>query len=251
MESQFDDLPSLYENMAEWPFRRDVEIPNVFATLGDVRNRDILDFGCGNGMYSRWLKKRGADKVVGYDVSEGMLRYARRWEEEDPVGIEFISNLPPESDGQFDIVLAVYVLPYARTVDELRKLCAQMTRPLKPGGRLITLPIHPDYVRDRRYYEPMGLRLAPFGDDVDGGKVQLDLFMGSFSAQVTAYVWSRESLDDALYRAGSSIVQWVEYGRMRDGQHPTVDSSLQAYLDKPHAALLNCVIGAHSVDAAG
>jgi toxoflavin synthase len=251
MESQFDDLAALYENMSEWPFRRDVEIPNVFAILGDVRERDILDFGCGNGMYSRWLKARGARRIVGYDISRGMLNYAKRREENDRLGIDFTSELPRELEGQFDIVLAVYVLPYASSVVELDDMCTQMARVLRPGGRLITLPIHPGYARDRQYYEPLGFRLAPLGDDVDGGKVQLDLCMKPYDVHVIAYVWNHASLDKALHRAGFSVVQWVEFGQLGAAEPSSPDPALQAYLNKPHAALLNCVLGADRVRAAG
>ncbi|RDK02990.1 class I SAM-dependent methyltransferase [Paraburkholderia lacunae] len=239
MESQFDDLAALYDEMASWPFRRDMEIPNVLATLGDVSGRDILDFGCGNGMYSRWLKERGARRVTGYDVSDGMLNYARRREEKDGLGITFTQNLS-DLDGQFDIVLAVYVLPYATTHEGLHELCVSMARPLRRGGRLIALPIHPDYARDPSYYEPYGLRLAPEGPDVDGGRVQLDLCLPPHESRVTAYVWSKESLDAALYAAGLGPVQWVQYGLIGRSANTGADDFMEAYWRKPHAAILNC-----------
>lgn len=243
MESQFDDLAALYEDMAQWTLRRDIEIPNVFATLGDVRERDILDFGCGTGMYSRWLKERGARRVVGYDISEGMLSYARRREEKERLGISYSSELSGALYGQFDIVLGVYVLPYARTFEELCELCALMVRALKPGGRLVTLPVHPAYARDRKYYEPYGIRLVPLGEDKDGGQVQLDICKEPYDISVNAYFWSRESLNAALYGAGLSVVQWVEHGEMRTPTSLASDVSPQTYLKKPHAALLNCVNG--------
>ncbi|MCA1004375.1 hypothetical protein LCL87_01460 [Rhodococcus hoagii] len=50
MQSQFDELADLYEGTAGRPFRKHLEIPNVLATLGDREGRDVLDFGCGNGI---------------------------------------------------------------------------------------------------------------------------------------------------------------------------------------------------------
>ncbi|HTF86671.1 MAG TPA: methyltransferase domain-containing protein [Niabella sp.] len=69
---QFDDLSSLYEDMASWPFRKEIETPSVLETLGDVRGKDVLDFGCGDGTYSRILKRLGARRVVGFDVADGI-----------------------------------------------------------------------------------------------------------------------------------------------------------------------------------
>lgn len=245
MPSQFDELPDLYEGMADWPFRRHLEIPNVLAALGDLRDRDVLDFGCGNGMYSRWLKEQGAGRVVGYDVSDGMLEYARAWERKSARGITFTSELTDDLDGRFDLVLAVYVLPYATTRDELHAMCAQMARPLRPGGRLVTLPIHPDYDRDPSYYERYGFRLTPLGADTDGGRVRLDLFDPANRADadedtVTAFVWTKPSIDDAMHAAGFQLVQWIDHAQVRSPAADAEADLLRGYWERPHAAILNC-----------
>lgn len=245
MQSQFDELADLYEGMAAWPFRRHLEIPNVLAALGDLEGRDILDFGCGNGMYSRWLKERGAQRVVGYDVSDGMLEYARRWELNSPRGISFTSDLTDDLEERFDLVLAVYVLPYATTRDELHDMCAQMARPLRPGGRLVTLPIHPDYDRDPSYYERYGFRLTPIGPDEDGSQVRLDLFEPSNGDNadedtVIAHVWEKPSIDDAMHAAGFQLVQWIDHAQVRSPEADAEADLLRDYWTKPHAAILNC-----------
>ncbi|MGW0043673.1 class I SAM-dependent DNA methyltransferase [Rhodococcus sp. NPDC003348] len=246
MQSQFDELADLYEDMAGWPFRRFLEIPNFLAVLGDLADRDVLDFGCGNGMYARLLKEQGARRVVGYDVSDGMLEYARAREVENPLGIEFASDLGDDLAGRFDLVLAVYVLPYATTRQELHAMCAQMAKPLRPGGRLVTLPIHPDYVRDPAYYERFGFRLTPIGPDVDGGEVQLDLFGPGGAGDedtVTAYVWTKDSIDEAMHAAGFALTQWVDYGRYRSAAADSEEELLRAYWERPHAAIVNCRLG--------
>lgn len=240
MESQFDELASLYEDMAQWPFRKQMEIPNVFAVLGDLTGRDVLDFGCGNGMYSRWMKARGARRVVGYDVSDGMLQYARRREEKERLGIEHTSNLSADLDGRFDLVLAVYVLPYATTREELDAMCASMARPLRPGGRLVALPIHPDYVRETSYYEQYGFRMTPDGPDVDGGKVRLDLCKPPYDATVTAYYWNKDSLESAMHGAGFRPVQWVSHGLLSREENDEAGGFMRPYWRKPHAAIMNC-----------
>lgn len=238
--AQFDALAAMYEDMATWPFRRDMEIPNVLAVLGDLHNRDVLDFGCGNGMYARWMKQRGARRVVGYDVSEGMLEYARQREARERLGIEHVSALGRDCEGVFDLVLSVYVLPYATNADELFEMCATMARALKPGGRLVALPIHPDYVRQRDYYEPYGFRMMPDGADVDGGKVRLDLCKPPFDVSVTAYYWSKESLESAMHQAGLSPVQWVQHGLLGGDRHESADRFMRAHWQRPHAAILHC-----------
>jgi cyclopropane fatty-acyl-phospholipid synthase-like methyltransferase len=42
-----------------------------------VKDRKFLDVGCGNGMYSLELARRGAAKVVGIDIAEVMIDLCR------------------------------------------------------------------------------------------------------------------------------------------------------------------------------
>jgi len=241
--AQFDPLASLYEDMATWPFRRDIEIPSTLEAVGDVDGRDVLDFGCGTGMYARRLKARGARRVVGYDLADGMLAYARRRAANDGVDIAFTSELTPDLDAQFDVVLAVYVLPYAQTRDELGRMCADMLRPLRPGGRLVALPIHPRYEPRPAYYESYGFRLDPEGEDPyrDGCRVRLDLCCRQHQASVHAWYWSRETLEACLRQAGAASVAWRNpHAPSCEGAGRRPAESLRAYLERPHAALIEC-----------
>ena len=43
-----------------------------------VANRSFLDVGCGNGLYSLELARRGAGKVVGLDIAEVMIDLCKR-----------------------------------------------------------------------------------------------------------------------------------------------------------------------------
>lgn len=89
----FDAHADLYEKMFAAPYRKYLEIPTIDALLGDLTGLSVLDFGCGPGFISRWLQGKGAKRVVGYDVSEGMLSYAQHLEQQQPQGISYIATL--------------------------------------------------------------------------------------------------------------------------------------------------------------
>ncbi|AKT42057.1 class I SAM-dependent methyltransferase [Chondromyces crocatus] len=238
--SQFNELAGLYEEMALWPFRKDIEIPSVLYHLGDLTGRDVLDFGCGSGFYARMLKARGARRVVGYDEADGMMRYARRREEKERVGIEFTSDLSASLHGQFDIVLSVYVLPYATTRDALHDMCASMARLLRPGGRLVALPIHPDYEIEPDYYRPCGFNLSSETPYVEGSPVQLDLMCGQGEASVTAWYWSASALETALRAAGLGTIHWHDPKPLGSTAARDAPETLRPYILRPHAVIIDC-----------
>lgn len=239
--AQFEELADLYEDMSDWPFRRYIETPSVLAHVGDPAGADVLDFGCGAGIYARMFKRAGARRVVGYDLAEGMLASARRRAAAEGADIDFVSALGPEHAGRFDLALAVYVLPYAQALPDLQRMCAQMLAPLRPGGRLITLPIHPDYEPAPAYYEPFGFRMTP--DDArephrDGARLRLDLFYQQrYDASVHAWYWSRETIESALRRAGAASVRWHQ---PRLNPSPDAPPELESYARRPHAAIVEC-----------
>ena len=240
---QFDQLGALYEDMATWPFRKYIETPSVFAALGALEGLDVLEFGCGSGYYSRLLKRAGARKVVGYDLAEGMLDYARRCAQRDGLDINFRSTLDDASQGACDVVLAVYVLPYATTPAELDLMAAQMMAPLRAGGRLIALPIHPHYAPATSYYEGCGFMLTP--DDAtqpyrEGGRLRLDLRYRQYDASVHAWYWSQQAIEGALRKAGADSIQWSNPTLAAEHDLAVVPPALQAYVDQPHAAIIVC-----------
>jgi SAM-dependent methyltransferase len=106
--------------------------------LGDVRDLDIIELGCGTAYFSAWLAKRGA-RVVGVDPTPAQLETARRMQKE--TGIEFplveaIGEDVPFDDASFDIVhseygASIWADPYL--------WISEASRLLRPGGRLIFL----------------------------------------------------------------------------------------------------------------
>ncbi|MEI5102563.1 class I SAM-dependent methyltransferase [Streptomyces sp. PmtG] len=237
--SQFDQLAEVYEESAAMPFRQGLEFPTVLHHLGDLSSRDILDFGCGSGVHSRLLARSGARRVVGLDLSEGMVEQARRHEERAPLGVEYVDGtLPERLHGAFDLVLGVYVLPHATTYPELVAMCRAVASALRPGGRFVTLPIHPDHHPDPDYYARYGFGLS-LGERVDGAPVDFGFTVGEHSARFTARYWTAATLDEALREAGFTAPQWREH-RVADTAEPGPgDDFWVPYLERPHAAILD------------
>ncbi|NTY86601.1 methyltransferase domain-containing protein [Serratia fonticola] len=235
-EKTFDAHADLYEKMFSAPYRQHLEIPTLGALLGDLSGLSILDFGCGPGFISRWLQGKGAHRVVGYDISEGMLSYAKFKEQQEPRGISYISTLNDSLSEQFDIVLAIYVMPYAPNKEKLLDMCQIMARLLKPGGRLITLPIHPEFSPDPEYYRPYGFRLIEKEARADGSLVNLHICHPPYDVNIDAHFWSELTLTSTLHNTGFHDISWHQLQPPQVGKE--YDVSLDGYLRAPHAAII-------------
>ena len=69
-------------------YRHDVHGPALLAVCEPVEGQYVLDLGCGQGYFSRALARRGA-QVMGIDIAEQAIAYARRNEERDPLGVVY------------------------------------------------------------------------------------------------------------------------------------------------------------------
>lgn len=91
----------------------------------------VLDVGCGDGLLTAELCRRGAREVVGLDVSDAVLERARRRHSDRAIRWLNADLFDPALDaGGFDAVVSVAALHHMDAERGLRRL-AELTR---PGG---------------------------------------------------------------------------------------------------------------------
>jgi 2-polyprenyl-3-methyl-5-hydroxy-6-metoxy-1,4-benzoquinol methylase len=86
--------------------------PVLFALLGDVKDKAILDAGCGQGYLARLLARKGAF-VTGVEPADSLYAYAFQKEQTEKLGITYIQADLSSLDtfhGIFDYVIANMVL---------------------------------------------------------------------------------------------------------------------------------------------
>ncbi|WP_161500937.1 class I SAM-dependent methyltransferase [Embleya scabrispora] len=253
MDSQFDTVVAAYErSMDEMPFREHVEAFSFLKAVGEVAACDVLDLGCGSGLYARRLCHAGAIRVLGMDESSAMVEHARRREEREGLGVEYLAadatdpatGALPGIAGRFDVVTAVYVLPYAPTRAALDGFCATARRALRAeGGRFVAAVLNPEFSTDPEWYRDYGMSLSARPSPVEGTPGHLRAWVGPDVLELDFFRWSRAAHEQALAAAGFDRITWIrptvsEQGRARYGE-----AFWANYLACPHALIVDAQAG--------
>ncbi len=107
--------------------------------LPDVVGLDVVELGCGTAYFGARLKRAGARRVVGVDVTPAQLDTARRCEEEYQLGLEFIeanAEDVPLPDAAFDVAVSEYGASIWCDPD---RWLPEAARLLRPHGELVFL----------------------------------------------------------------------------------------------------------------
>lgn len=146
MTQNIYDDPGFFEGYSRLPRSRlgldgAPEWPALRALVPDLRDRRVVDLGCGYGWFCRWARQQGAAQILGIDVSEKMLARARAAASDPAIDYRCADmerlDLPPAA---FDLAYSSLALHY---VENLAGLVACVHRALGAGGRLVFSVEHP------------------------------------------------------------------------------------------------------------
>jgi ubiquinone/menaquinone biosynthesis C-methylase UbiE len=107
--------------------------------LPDMRGMDVIELGCGTAYFGAWLKKGGARRVVGVDVTPAQLETAREMDREFGLGLELMeanAEAVPLPDASFDLAFSEYG---ASIWCDPHLWIPEASRLLRAGGELIFL----------------------------------------------------------------------------------------------------------------
>lgn len=95
-----------------------IETPILHAMLPNLQSKTVLDVGCGMGQHAKQYSAMGAKSVIGIDISDKMLAYAKEHNSADNIryvkmAMEDIGKL----DERFDVITSSLAFDYANTGD--------------------------------------------------------------------------------------------------------------------------------------
>lgn len=212
--AEYDAIAREYRESKRLPFREHIERYTLFELLGDVRGSTVLDLACGDGFYTRLLRQAGARQVTGVDLSAAMIELAEEQERRAPLGCRYacadVAGFEPAEP--VDLVVAAFLLNYARTPEQLLAYCRACHEALRSGGRFVGLnnnvrdiPARPvplrKYGLERTWKPPLAdgdvMRYTMF--DADGTPFGFDSFYLKPETHATAFE-----------RAGFRGFRWID-----------------------------------------
>ena len=142
--SSYDQIATWYdESMRNGSLIHDLVMPGIFTILGDIAGQHICDLACGQGILTRQLARRGAT-VVGIDLSQQLLQFARQDETREPLGIVYLHDdaqaLHAVTDASFDGVICNVAL---MDIADLAATFRAVQRILRPAGWFVCSITHP------------------------------------------------------------------------------------------------------------
>lgn len=102
-----------------------------------LRGSDVLDVGCGGGLLSEAMARRGAN-VLGIDMAGAALDVARLHALETGVEVQYrqvtVESVAAERPGRFDLVTCLEMLEHVPDPASVVAACAALVR---PGGHVV------------------------------------------------------------------------------------------------------------------
>ncbi len=201
-------------------FHSQYEKPAIRAELPNLAGLEVISIGCGSGVDARWLADNGASKVVGVDISSGLLDIAKdnhpdiEFHEMDMEKLDF----PDES---FDLAYSSLAIHY---VDDWTQPLKEARRILRPNGLYVFSCGHPidtavEYTTDNKFkYAQLGRKVeletkkrTTFGDYLvtqDGGVKPIKGNLGDI--EVVVYHRTFSKMIEQIHAAGFTIQKVVE-----------------------------------------
>ncbi len=113
------------------------------ALLPNLRDKRLLDLGCGFGWHCRYASQQEARSVLGIDLSLQMLTRAKAFTNDQRIEYRQCAIEDLEfHEAEFDVVISSLALHY---VEHLDLLCRKIFRCLTVGGAFVFSVEHPIY----------------------------------------------------------------------------------------------------------
>jgi cytosine/adenosine deaminase-related metal-dependent hydrolase/ubiquinone/menaquinone biosynthesis C-methylase UbiE len=199
----------------------------LLRLLPDIRDRDVLDVGCGTGRWLAQLSRLNPRSLHGIDSSSEMLSTAAA--KNIPrvrLSASSCTALPVE-DASADVLLASFVLSY---VDDLKSAARELARGARPGSDLFLSDMHPETANRLRWKRSFRVGEVELKLPANRWSIQevLDAFKAAGFVERAVLELSFGAAEEDVFAAHSRLERFAE------AEH--LPAIYLVHLSKPHAA---------------
>jgi SAM-dependent methyltransferase len=165
-----------------------------------VRGTQALDFGCGAGRSTRFLRQLGFD-TVGVDIAAPMLDRARARDPEGDYRLVPDGDLSGLPAGAYDLILSAFTFDNIPTLGKKVTLLTALKQLLRPGGVLVNLVSAPEiYLHE---WASFSTRAFPHNRTArNGDKVHIVMLDVTDSRPVEDILWTDEGYQEVFKWSG-------------------------------------------------
>jgi ubiquinone/menaquinone biosynthesis C-methylase UbiE len=168
----YESLANEYNAKIDYkPHNAFYDRPNTLKLIGEVKDKSVLDAGCGPGKYAEILISKGAT-VTGFDISPRMIELAK--ERNKNRGLFFVQDLASPfvklNDNSYDIIVCALAMHY---IEDWNSTIQEFYRVLKEKGQLIISIEHPffefNYFKSTQYFNTEAVKCIwkNFGNPIE------------------------------------------------------------------------------------
>lgn len=146
--------------------RKEESIDKIINWIIEQFNKNdgyILDLGCGPGLYTEKLAKKGY-KVTGVDFSKNSVEYAKNSAKQNNLDINYICKNYLELDfkEKFDLIIMIYCDFGVLSIEEREVFLKNVKNALKPGGIFIFDALNKDTLDKLEFQQKWGFSKGGF-----------------------------------------------------------------------------------------
>jgi SAM-dependent methyltransferase len=205
---------NVYDDQARADAYAKLEFPGTYylafrdlpAIIGEhVQGTQALDFGCGTGRSTRFLRQLGFE-TVGVDIAEHMLGRARARDPEGEYRLVPDGDLSALSANTYDLVLSAFTFDNIPTMEKKVALFRSLGSLVNGGGRIVNLVSSPDiYLNEWASFSTKDYpenRSATSGD-----KVRIVMLDVEDRRPVEDITWTDADYQEVYRRAGLAPIE--------------------------------------------
>lgn len=191
----------------EFRFNNYIINPLIRNLIGEVKDKALLEIGCGFGRYLEILPAESPRKLVGCDISPHQVELCKQTIKNSNIELHVLDFCDFDSpailgQNEYDIIYNVFVILYIDTLEKLETFIGNCYKCLAQGGKVIICTL--DIIRAYAYPEVFNIlkfptKLLGNNEYIDGCPIQINI---TNDCIVTCYHRNFDTLKHLMEKSG-------------------------------------------------